>query len=104
MSIALRKPMTLAEFLAWEERQEMRFEFDGTEPVAMAGGTAAHAAIQRYGVLQQTHAGAIIFARKGEDWITELVSGEGSVVRMPEIGIEIPSAELYVDVPLGGSV
>ncbi|MHB0698273.1 Uma2 family endonuclease [Roseomonas mucosa] len=43
-----RKPsMTLAEFLAWEERQPVRYEFDGFEPVAMTGGTAAHARIQR---------------------------------------------------------
>ncbi len=34
--------MTLAEFLAWEERQELRYEFDGVAPVAMTGGTAAH--------------------------------------------------------------
>jgi Putative restriction endonuclease len=39
--------MTLAEFLVWEERQELRYEFDGVEPVAMAGGSLAHAAIQR---------------------------------------------------------
>lgn len=42
MSMALRKPMTLAEFLAWEEWQEVRYEFDGFEPVAMTGGTIAH--------------------------------------------------------------
>ncbi|HVC58895.1 MAG TPA: Uma2 family endonuclease [Acetobacteraceae bacterium] len=42
MSSALRKPMTLAQFLAWEERQELRYEFDGFEPVAMTGGTVAH--------------------------------------------------------------
>ncbi len=42
MSVALRKPMTLAEFLAWEDRQELRWEFDGFEPVAMTGGTRAH--------------------------------------------------------------
>jgi Uma2 family endonuclease len=47
MNLAVRKPMTLAEFLAWEERQEQRYEFDGSEPVAMAGGSLAHAAIQR---------------------------------------------------------
>jgi Uma2 family endonuclease len=42
MSVALHKPITLAEFLAWEERQEVRYEFDGFEPVAMTGGTIAH--------------------------------------------------------------
>ena len=183
MNIAIRKPMTVDQFLAWEEGQELRFEFDGFQPIAMAGGTAAHSAIQtnlivalgvrlrgrpcrphgselkievagrirypeafvvctpvpprsmvvadpvvvfelviygtanddlvvknaeyratpsiqRYVVLQQTHAGAIVFARKGEDWVTELVSGEEAVLRMPEIGIEIPLAELYADVDL----
>jgi Uma2 family endonuclease len=39
--------MTLAEFLAWEERQELRYEFDGFQPVAMTGGTAAHAVLQQ---------------------------------------------------------
>ena len=47
MNLALRNPMTLAEFLEWEERQELRYEFDGFEPVAMAGGSLAHSAIQR---------------------------------------------------------
>jgi Uma2 family endonuclease len=42
MSSALRQPMTLEEFLAWEERQALRYEFDGWQPVAMTGGTVAH--------------------------------------------------------------
>jgi Uma2 family endonuclease len=45
MSVAHRRPMTVAEFLAWEERQELRWEFDGFEPVAMTGGTYAHETI-----------------------------------------------------------
>ena len=47
MNLALRKPVTLAEFLEWEERQPLRYEFDGVGPVAMTGGTRAHARIQR---------------------------------------------------------
>ena len=47
MNLALRKPMTLAEFLEWEERQPRRYEFDGVGPVAMTGGTAGHADVQR---------------------------------------------------------
>jgi Uma2 family endonuclease len=39
--------MTLEEFLAWEAGQELRWEFDGFEPVAMTGGTAGHSAIER---------------------------------------------------------
>ncbi len=183
MNVALRKPMTVEQFLAWEDQQELRYEFDGVQPIAMAGGTAAHAAIQRnvivalgvrlrgqpcqpygselklmvaghirypeafvvgtpvpprakvvhdpvvvfevlsegtadddlvvknaeyratpsiqcYVILQQTHAGAIMFARKGEDWVAEMLAGDEAVLRMPEIGIEIPLAELYADLDL----
>ena len=46
MSTALSRGITVAEFLAWEERQELRHEFDGYEPHAMTGGTLNHAAIQ----------------------------------------------------------
>jgi hypothetical protein len=42
MNVGLRKPMTLTEFLALEERQELRFEFNGCEPVDMTGGTIVH--------------------------------------------------------------
>lgn len=45
MSVAQQRPMTLVEFLDWEERQELRFEFDGFRPVAMTGGTLRHEAI-----------------------------------------------------------
>jgi Uma2 family endonuclease len=46
MSVALQTPMGFDEFLVWEERQELRWEFDGFVPIAMTGGTAAHSAIQ----------------------------------------------------------
>src|SRR5271157_3181935 len=46
MNLALRKPMTLAEFLEWEERQPLRYEFDGIGPVAITGGTYGHSTIQ----------------------------------------------------------
>ena len=45
MTVALRRPMTLAEFLAWERQQDGRYEFDGIQPVAMTGGTVAHSVI-----------------------------------------------------------
>jgi Uma2 family endonuclease len=183
MNVALRKPMTLEQFLAWEERQPLRYEFDGFRPVAMTGGTAAHAAIQRnllfsltgrlrgqrcqpygselkiqvagrirypdafvvcspvapratvvsdpvvvfevlsestssddlvvknaeyretvsiqrYVVLHQTSVAAIIFSRRSGEWATDLVAGDNAVLQMPEIGIEIPLAEIYADVAL----
>ncbi|MBY0332324.1 MAG: Uma2 family endonuclease [Acetobacteraceae bacterium] len=33
---------TLEEFLDWERGQELRYEFDGVQPVAMTGGTLRH--------------------------------------------------------------
>lgn len=45
MDTALRRPMTLEEFLAWERRQELRYEFDGVRVIAMTGGTIAHSVI-----------------------------------------------------------
>lgn len=162
--------------------QELRYEFDGIRPVAMAGGAAAHAAvqrnlvialgirlrgkvcqaygselkievdghirypdafvvctrvsplstvvsdpvvvfevlsdsathedlvvknaeyratpsIQRYVILQQTHAGAVAFIRRGADWVSEIVGGQDTL-HIPEIGIQIPLAEIYADIEL----
>jgi len=183
MSVALHAPMTLAEFLEWEERQELRFEFDGFEPVAMTGGTLAHdritfslqrsldarlagtrcrpfgpnakiivdgrarypdaivvcgpvsldasiaadpvivfevlsegtsttdlidknreyratPSIQRYVVLQQTHKVAIVFARRRDGWLSEIVSGDDASLDLPEIGIAVPLAEVYANAGL----
>ena len=47
MSVSLERPISLEEFLAWEERQELRWEFDGFVPMAMTGGTAEHSIIER---------------------------------------------------------
>ncbi len=37
--------MTVDEFLAWECQQELRYEFDGWQPVEMNGSTYAHSVI-----------------------------------------------------------
>lgn len=46
MSQPAATPWTMGEFLAWEDRQPHRYEFDGIQPLAMTGGTAAHAIVQ----------------------------------------------------------
>lgn len=46
MSASLR-PLTLDEFLTWERAQPERHEFDGVQPVAMTGGSVAHALLVR---------------------------------------------------------
>jgi len=38
--------MTMDEFVDWENRQELRYEFDGFAAVAMTGGTQEHSLIQ----------------------------------------------------------
>ncbi len=164
-------------FLDWEERQELKHEFDGFQPEAMTGGTAAHErikvnlpialvnrlrgkpcqpygsdlkiragdsirypdafvvctpvppkstvvsdpvvifevhspgsglkdriiknreyqslpSVRRYVMLEQDGVGAMVFERVGEDWVGHLLTGD-AVLRMPEIGIEIPLPELY---------
>jgi len=169
--------MTVADFLAWEETQELRWEFDGSAPVAMTGGTVAHAiiqlnltaalnarlrgtpcraygsnlkirvadrirypdafvsctpvdpratvvddpvvvfevlspstartdrvekmheywetpSIQRYVLIEQDAVSAMAFARGEESW-SGRVLWPGSVLALPEIGIELPLDELY---------
>jgi Uma2 family endonuclease len=38
--------MTLSEFLAWEERQELRYEFDGFAPVAKNADSRGHETVR----------------------------------------------------------
>jgi Uma2 family endonuclease len=54
--------------------------------------------VRRYVVLQQTQAAAAVFSRKGEDWVAELLTGEDAILRMPEIGLDIPLSEIYLGV------
>jgi Uma2 family endonuclease len=188
MNIAMRKPaaqpMTIQQFLEWEERQELRYEFDGFAPVAMHGGTAAHAAIQRnliaalsnrlrgracqpfgshlkvevagrirypdafvvctpvapratvvtapvvmfeilsdstagtdlfqknaeyratpsvqrYVILQQDAAAIMMFARESGTWPTEVALGMEALLHLPEIGIDLPLADIYAGIEFG---
>ena len=43
---ALTKPTSIEDFIAWEDRQELRHEFDGVLLRAITGGTEAHSSIQ----------------------------------------------------------
>jgi Uma2 family endonuclease len=174
--------MTIEQFLAWEEQQELRHEFDGFEAVAMTGGTDAHEAIggtlrallrehlrgkpcrvrgptmkievmgrirypdafvyctpvpagetvirnavvvfevlspgtsrtdrieklreyqatesiQRYVILEQDSVAATVFVRQGPDWNARALTA-GDALRMPEIEVELPLSDIYVDAPL----
>lgn len=182
MSTALRKPMTLDEFLAWEERQELRHEFDGFRPVAMTGGAYAHdvvamnlaialgtrlrgtrcrphgpnlkvlsngkirypdvlvmcqaqgntetiardpvvifevlspgtagtdrideareytalPSLRRYVLLEQDRVAATVWERQDARWAASVLTDD-AVLLMPEIGVELPLAELYEGIDL----
>src|SRR5271166_6291166 len=45
MNVPLHKPWTQEQFFSWAETQDARYEFDGSQPVAMTGGNAGHAVI-----------------------------------------------------------
>ena len=62
---------------------------------------ASTASVQRYVMLEQGTAGAVVFERVGADWLGRIL-GADAVIRMPEIGIEIPLAELYEGLDLSG--
>jgi Uma2 family endonuclease len=81
MNVALRKLMTVDQFLAWEERQELRYEFNGFEPVAMTGGTDAHEAIG--GTLRAL--------------LQERLRGKPCRVRGPTLKIEVMDRIRYPD-------
>lgn len=42
MNVVLREPWTVERFLAWEDKQEGKHEFDGTNIIEMTGGSRAH--------------------------------------------------------------
>ncbi len=42
MTVALQRPMTRETFFDWAQTQDGRFEFDGSQPVAMTGGNLRH--------------------------------------------------------------
>ena len=45
MNVAVQLVWTTEHFLDWADRQEGRYEFDGTQPVGMTGGNARHSRV-----------------------------------------------------------
>ncbi len=50
--------------------------------------------VRRYVILAQDAPSGTMFERVGDDWVGHLLSPD-SVLRMPEVGAELPLAELY---------
>jgi Uma2 family endonuclease len=61
----------------------------------------ATASVQRYIILEQDTIAGMQFERVGGDWIGHILRRD-TILRMPEIGIDVPLAELYdgLDQPL----
>jgi len=185
MSVALQKPWTQEAFFDWAEAQDIPYEFDGFQPVAMNGGFnnasaigvnlisvlrtrlrgtgcrplgpnagvetinkavrypdalvtcskldprerkvagvvaifevvgrtadanrrdritkvreyAAVASIRRYVIIESSSAGLTVMERGGgnDPWTATVLTID-DILRMPEIGIEIPVAEIYEDI------
>jgi Uma2 family endonuclease len=53
--------------------------------------------IQRYVVLQQTHKAAIVFVRRQDGWLSEIVSGDDARLDLLEIGIAVRLHEVYAN-------
>jgi len=60
---------------------------------------AAMPSVRRYFVLEQDAMAGPMFERIGTDWVGRLLNAN-SILRMPEIDIEVPLAELYECVDL----
>lgn len=84
MSVALRKPMTQAEFFDWAEARNERYEFDGFQPVLMPGGFGNHARIAKNILVQ-------LQRRLSEDGPCEALGSDagiqtvGNTVRYPDV-------------------
>ena len=59
----------------------------------------ATASIQRYVILEQKSIGAMVFSRKGEDWVVTALT-EADTLDLQEIAIAIPMSELYAGLQL----
>jgi Uma2 family endonuclease len=86
MASASVRPLTFAEFLAWEQTQDLRHEFVDRVAVMMAGGTRAHDRIQRNLLVRATErlrgSGC---EPLGPDMIVETGTGNG---RYPDMTID----------------
>ena len=100
MSVALERPMTLDQFLAWEHVQEYRWEFDGFAPVAMTGGTSDHSAIERNLILAL---GSRLRGKLCQAYTSNLKIRVAGSIRYPDafvVGSPVPTGILVVTDPV----
>jgi Uma2 family endonuclease len=83
MDTVIDRTWTAESFLAWEDRQETRYEFDGRDIVPMTGGSAAHQRIVRQ--LATLLAG--LLEGRPFDVLHEMRVRAGSRVCYPDVGV-----------------
>jgi Uma2 family endonuclease len=83
MDTVLDRPWTTDSFLAWEDRQEGKYEFDGRDIIPMTGGSLAHQDIvfNLRGVLSRLLAGQPF--RVGQ----EMRLRAGPRIRYPDVAV-----------------
>jgi len=62
----------------------------GRDLVAGNAEYRATASVQRHVILEQTDTGASVFIRKGKEWISEMVSGNGTTLRSRKLVLGFP--------------
>ncbi len=70
-----------------------------TDSVTKNNEYATTPSVQRYIMLAQDLIGGTMFERVSGDWVGRVLTAD-AVLKMPEIGIEVPISEFYVDVEL----
>ncbi|MEI9982007.1 MAG: Uma2 family endonuclease [Aliidongia sp.] len=65
-----------------------------TDIVTKNSEYAATPSVQRYVMLAQDRIGGTMFERVGSDWVGHVLVAD-TILRMPEIGIEVPVIEFY---------
>lgn len=70
----------------------------GNDLVAKNAKYGETPSVKRYVILQQTSAAAIVFSHRAGEWATNIVAGTDAVIGLPEIGIDLPLADIYGDI------
>ena len=68
-----------------------------TDRIVKAREYGATDSIQRYVILEQTSQAATVFTRVAGLWAGAIIEGDADLP-MPEIGVTVPLAEMYLDV------
>ena len=90
----------------WRERPAALFEIISEETARVDDGEKRISylqlpSLQAYVRIEQARPEVVVDRRTPEGWKSERVSGLDAVVRLPELGIELPLAELFERVSFG---